>query len=106
VLGLVLYGVNVLFGRERLPRLDLRSAAFMVPWLGGLCLVSYLGNYPEQSVGAGNQAVFGTSGLALVWAALAILLLSIVSYAMALALRLPTERVAEHIGGVAPVQRR
>jgi hypothetical protein len=25
---------------------------------------------------------------------------------MALALRLPTERVAEHIGGVAPVQRR
>jgi amino acid transporter len=106
VLGLVLYGVNVLFGRERLPRLDLRSAAFMVPWLGGLCLVSYLGNYPEQSVGAGNQAVFGTSDLALVWAALAILLLSVVSYVMALALRLPTDRVAEHIGGVAPVQRR
>jgi hypothetical protein len=68
--------------------------------------VSYLGNYPEQSVGAGNQAVFGTSDLALVWAALAILLLSVVSYVMALALRLPTDRVAEHIGGVAPVQRR
>ncbi|MGH2894191.1 MAG: APC family permease [Solirubrobacteraceae bacterium] len=106
VLGVALYGINVLFGRERLPRLDLRSAAFIVPWLGGLCLVSYLGNYPEQSIGAGNQAVFGTSGLALVWAALAILLLSAVSYVMAIALRLPTERVAEQIRGVPPAQPR
>ncbi|MGH2915111.1 MAG: APC family permease [Solirubrobacteraceae bacterium] len=106
VLGLVLYGVNVVFGRERLPRLDLRSAIFIVPWLGGLCLISYLGNYPEKSGGAGNLAVFGTSGLALVWAALAILALSAVSYVLAIALRLPDERVAEQVKGVPPVVHR
>jgi len=69
VLGLVLYGANVVFGRERLPRLDLRSAAFLVPWLGGGCLISYLGNYPAKSDHAGNLAIFGTSGTALIWAA-------------------------------------
>jgi amino acid transporter len=102
--GLVLYALNHVFGRERLPRLDLRSAAFLVPWLGGLCLVSYLGNYPEPA--AGNLAVFGTSGLSLVWAALVILAISAVSYVMALALALPSERVAVHIEGAAPVQAR
>jgi amino acid transporter len=104
--GLVLYGVNMVFGRERLPRLDLRSAAFLVPWLGGLCLISFLGNYPEKSMNAGNLAVFGTSGTALIWAALVILAISAVSYVLAIALRLPPERVAKHIEGAAPVQAR
>ncbi|MGH2859495.1 MAG: APC family permease, partial [Solirubrobacteraceae bacterium] len=106
VLGLVLYGLNALFGRERLPRLDLRSALFIVPWLGGLCLVSYLGNYPDASQHAGNLAVFGTSGLALVWAALVILGISVISYVLAIALRLPSERVAELVEGPADPQRR
>lgn len=105
-LGLILYGVNAVVGRERLPRLDLRSAVFLVPWLGGLCVMSYLGNYPEKSMHAGNLAVFGTGGLALVWAALVILGISVVSYVLAIALRLPVERVAEQIKGAAPVEAR
>ncbi|MGH2868336.1 MAG: APC family permease [Solirubrobacteraceae bacterium] len=104
--GLVLYGLNVVFGRERLPRLDLRSAVFLVPWLGGLCLISYLGNYPLKSMHAGNLAVFGTSDVALVWAALIILGITAVSYCLAIALRLPDERVAVQIQGAAPIERR
>lgn len=106
VLGLVLYGINAMFGRERLPRLDLRSAIFLIPWLGGGCLLSYLGNYPEKSEGAGNLAVFGTSGVSLVWAALAILAMTAVSYVLAFRLRLPSERVEENIKGAAEVQYR
>lgn len=106
VAGIALYGLQVVFGREHLPRLDLRSATFLIPWLGGLCVISYLGNYPEKSTGAGNLAVFGTSGLALVWAALITLAITAVSYGLALALRLPSERVAQSIEGPAPVQPR
>ncbi|MGI9184382.1 MAG: APC family permease [Solirubrobacteraceae bacterium] len=106
VLGLLLYGANVVFGRERLPRLELRSALFLVPWLGGLCVMSYLGNYPEKAMGAGNLAVFGTSSLALVWAALVILAISLLSYVLAIALRLPSDRVAQQIEGAAPIESR
>jgi hypothetical protein len=106
VLGLVLYAANVVLGRERLPRLDLRSAAFLVPWLGGLCLISWLGNYPEKSMHVGNRAIFGTSNSALIWAALIILAITAVSYVMAIAFRLSDERVAEQIKGPAEIQAR
>ena len=29
----------------------------MLPWLGGLCLISWLGSFPEPSEGAGNLGV-------------------------------------------------
>ena len=46
VLGLVIFGISFVLHRplER-PPLDLRSLGWMLPWLLGMGLISYLGNY-------------------------------------------------------------
>jgi hypothetical protein len=64
----------------------------LLPWLGGLCLISYLGDYPEKSVGAGNTATLTYGPDFLV-----ILALTLLVYVLALMVRLPKEQVEENI---------
>jgi amino acid transporter len=89
-LGFVVLAVLQLMpGSGRRPAMDWRSGAtWMVPWLGGLCLISYLGDYPEHKEHAGNTATI-TFG----WGFLVILALSAVVYFLALRQRLPVEQV-------------
>jgi amino acid transporter len=92
-LGFVLYFVYHALRRDEKPPMDLRAGAtWTVPWLAGLCLISYLGDYPEKSKGAGNTATIGFG-----WGFLVVLALSVVVYAIGLRFRLPRERVEEHI---------
>ncbi len=91
LLGFVLLGVFHVLRRDDAPALDWRSGAtWTIPWLGGLALISYLGSYPEP--GAGNRGVI-TFG----WGFVAILALTGVVYAIAMAVRLPRERVETHV---------
>ena len=64
------------------------GASWILPWLGGLCLISYLGDYPEASKHAGNTATIGFG-----WGFLVILALSAAVYWLALRQRLPVEQV-------------
>ena len=90
-LGLVLFVVFQAARPQRV-RLDLRAGAtWMVPWLGGLCLISWLGDYPEQSKNAGNVGAIGFG-----WGFLVLAALSVAVFAAGLRCRLPRSRVEEH----------
>src|SRR4051812_24457977 len=59
-LGFVLFFVFHRARRDQAPPMDLLAGAtWVVPWLAGLCLISYLGDYPEKSKDAGNLAAIG-----------------------------------------------
>jgi hypothetical protein len=91
LLGFVLLAVYAAFKRDSLPTMDWRAgASWSLPWLAGLALISYLGSYPDPADGNRNVIGFG-------WGFVAILGLSAVVYAIALAVRLPRDRVTEHV---------
>jgi amino acid transporter len=82
VAGYLIFGISYALGRSaRRPLLDARSLVWILPWLTGLAVISYLGQYggtkliPEW-VDLGVVAVF-----------------SLLVCALAVHLRLPTERV-------------
>ena len=81
-----------LFGKD-VPHLDLKAgASWALPWLGGLCLISYLGDYPEKSENAGNTGSIGFG-----WGFIVILALTAAVWWIALKMRLPSEQVEENI---------
>jgi amino acid transporter len=91
-LGFVLLGVLHVIGND-MPHLQWKAGAtWLLPWLGGLCLISYLGDYPQKSVGAGNTATLTYGPDFLV-----ILALTLLVYVLALMVRLPEEQVEENI---------
>jgi amino acid transporter len=92
-LGFVLFAAFHLFGRGEKQPLDLKAgASWTLPWLAGLCLISYLGDYPDQSKHAGNTADIGFG-----WDFVAVLALTAIVYAIAYKVRLPQDRVESHI---------
>jgi amino acid transporter len=91
LLGFVLLGVFHLTGKGDMPPMDWRSGAtWTVPWLGGLCLISYLGDYPDPA--AGNRAAIGFG-----WGFLVVALFTAVIYGLAMWSRLQRDRVEAHI---------
>ncbi len=90
LIGFALLGAFVGSGQMRGKSLDARSGVWVFPWLAGLTVISYLGNYPEPAAGNLNHLDFGLSaGLLLV--------LSAVVYWMAYVWRLPADRAEEYI---------
>ncbi len=93
----VLLGFSILIAHEafyhrKTPRLDLRSGFWVIPWLGGLTLISWLGSYPDLSAGKGNLGI-----LDLVTAILAIALFSALIMWIAHSMRLPRNRIKEYL---------
>jgi amino acid transporter len=92
LLGFVLLGIFALTGQLTLPDLELPSgAAWLLPWLGGMTLVSWLGNFPEDPA-KGNQMKieFG-------WSFVVVGLLSVLVYVLAHRFRLTPEQAEHHI---------
>lgn len=51
VLGLVLFGVSMASRpAAKRPLVDVRASAWIVPWLGGLAVISFLGQYGGRSI--------------------------------------------------------
>ena len=93
LLGFVLLGIFHLTGKGSMPQMDWRHGApWLVPWLGGLCLISYLGTYPEKSEHKGNLGLIGFG-----WGFPIMLVLTALVYGLALWSRLPKTRVQENI---------
>lgn len=91
--GFVFLAIYHAVNHHSAPPLELRAGAtWTLPWLAGLCLISYLGDYPEKSVGAGNRGIIGFG-----WGFLVILALSVVVWFIAMKVRLGTERVTAHV---------
>jgi amino acid transporter len=91
LLGFVLLVIFTLTGRVTAPKLDfVAGAVWLLPWLGGMTLVSWLGKFPEPY--AGNVGAINFE-----WAFLIVFALSAVVYALAYRFRLSPEEAQEHI---------
>jgi amino acid transporter len=93
LIGFVLLAVFHATGRVTAEKLDFKAgAAWLIPWLGGLALISYLGSFPEKSAGAGNLGLFSFE-----FSIPLIFVFSVVVYAIALRTALPPEEAEQHI---------
>ncbi len=93
LIGFVLLGVFHVFGGVSAPTLDVKAgASWVLPWLGGLALISYLGNFPEKSVGAGNLGILNFE-----WSLVILLVHAVLVYVIAYKFRLSPEDAHEHI---------
>jgi hypothetical protein len=91
LLGFVLLAIFMLSGKLPLPELELPSgAAWLLPWLAGLTLVSWLGKFPEPY--AGNRGV-----LSFEWSIGAIVVLSAIVYGLAHRFQLSPEDAQAHM---------
>lgn len=88
LLGFVLLAIHETGWGRHTPKLDLRAGFWMLPWLGGVTLISWLGRYPGLDKHAGNLGYLDmVSGLVV------IVIFSAAIMALAQALRLRGERV-------------
>jgi amino acid transporter len=91
LLGFVLLAIYAAVRRGDLPAMDWKSgASWTLPWLGGLALISYFGSYPDPAAGNRSDIGFG-------WGFVVVLALSLLVFAIAHSVRLPRNRVKEHI---------
>lgn len=90
VIGFVLLGVHEVVARGRTPRLDFAHGWWVLVWLGGLALISYLGDFPERAEGAGNLGLLDFN-----LGAAATFVLSLIVVWLALRQMLPANRVGE-----------
>lgn len=91
LLGFVVLGVFTLTGHVTTPELDFPSgAAWLIPWLVGVTVISWLGTFPEPYAGNLGKLNFE-------WSLLAVLALSLIVYALAYRFKLSPEQAAEHI---------
>ena len=92
-LGFVVLAVIKATSGGSMPEMDWKAGAtWSLPWLGGLCLISYLGDFPEHSKGAGNTGLIGFG-----WGFLILLALSVLIYVLAIKVRLSPETAQAHI---------
>jgi amino acid transporter len=89
-IGFVLLPIYKMLGND-VPDLDFAAgASWVLPWLGGLLLLSYIGNYPEPKSGNLDILTFETS-------VPIILVFSIAIYLLAMKFCLPKDEMERHI---------
>ncbi len=92
ILGFVVLAVHEAFQGKHTPRMDFRAGFWVLPWLGGLALISWLGSYPGPAKAAGNLGLLGLTPAILVIAVFSALIMW-----LAHTFRLPAARVEEHL---------
>jgi amino acid transporter len=100
-IGLVLLGVSfATTPPEERPSLDWRHASWLLPYLLGIGVISYLGSFSTTS----KSSVLGLDGptntLPFGWDVLVMAVFSVAVYALAIRMRLPRTEVEEHVGDV------
>lgn len=85
-LGLALFGWKLWRERHDEKPLDLTQAIWLVPWFGGLCLLSWLGQFGG-----------GLDVLSPLWGSLAVAVFALALFPLTIALRLPAERSAAYV---------
>lgn len=91
LIGYVVLGLHEGRFHRQTPKLEMRSGSWVVVWLLGLTLISWLGIYPEEHP-AGNLGI-----LAFGWSIIVIAVFSALIMWLATAVRLPAETTREHL---------
>ncbi len=95
LLGFALLGVFTLTGKVNAPKLDFPSgASWLLPWLGGLTFLSYIGNFPEDPRKGNLGWLNFESSVAIIF------VFSVAIYLIAHAVRLSPEEAQENIDDV------
>ncbi|MGH8182954.1 MAG: APC family permease [Rhodanobacteraceae bacterium] len=92
LLGYILFAIHEGGWGKHTPRLDFRSGFWMLPWLGGLTLICWLGRYPDLSRHAGNVGILDMGSGVIV-----LVIFSALIMWLAHTFRLPAPRVIEHL---------
>jgi amino acid transporter len=102
ILGFALLALNYTFSRpENRPQLDLHHARWILPYLIGLCVVSYLSSFDTEEKGGPFGLLVGpTNTLHFGWDVLAMAVVALAVYALAMRQRLPSDRVQAYIDEV------
>jgi amino acid transporter len=102
IIGFALMALNVRFSKpEDRPTLDMRHATWLVPYLLGLGVVSYLSSFDTSTKGGPFGVLIGpTNTLHFGWDVLVMAIVSVVVYALAMRRRLPDDRVQDYIEAV------
>ncbi len=91
LIGYVILGVHEARYHRRTPKLEWLSGSWVIVWLAGLTLISWLGIYPEEG-NAGNLDVLGFG-----WSIIVLAVFSALIMWMATAVRLPSDTAKQHI---------
>ena len=108
LLGAVLMGVSIAFKlNPNTPTLDWAAAVWVVPYLVGMGVISYLGSFGEGGIIGGigpfkTVLVGGKGHLPFGWDFLVVGLFSLAIYYLAMARRLPAAQVDEYVRDVYP----
>src|SRR5699024_5185000 len=94
LLGYVILTINEMINKKNTPNLELGSGYYLIIWLAGLTLLSYLGSYPKLSEGKGNLGVLPVG-----WDIVILAVFSILIMWLAVANRLQVGKVKENIKG-------
>ena len=102
VVGFALVGLNYATSKpENRPRLDLRHATWIGPYIIGLAVVSYLSSFDTSTKGGPFGVLIGpTNTLHFGWDVLVMAIVSVVVYYLAMRQRLPDEAVQVYIDEV------
>jgi len=85
-IGYIVLAIYSMVAKESMPPLDMRAGSWVLPWLAGLALFSYLGEYD------GGKDVIGFG-----WGIIVILAFSAAIFVWALKVALPADRVMENV---------
>jgi amino acid transporter len=92
LIGFVVFvGYRLLGDRSRMPALDLRSAAWLPPYLGGVAVISYLGRYDGRNL------------IPFWWDIAVVAAFSLAVFALALSLRLDPAETRGYIENLDPI---
>ncbi|MGC2192006.1 MAG: APC family permease [Candidatus Dormiibacterota bacterium] len=105
--GFAVLWASMTFGNNpNKPKLDWHSATWLWPYLVGMALISYLGQYNEGADSAGRPyglvKTLNNYHIPFYWDLGVIAVFSLVIYFWAISLRLPAEKVNEYVSTVQP----
>jgi amino acid transporter len=92
LIGLVIFAIHEIVNKHKTPELELRSGIWVVVWLGGLTLISWLGAYPEMGEHAGNLGLIGVG-----WGVPVLAVFALLVMWLAIRERLPSEKVKANL---------
>jgi len=99
IIGFLVLAGEMMFGNNpNKPKLDWRSAVWLWPYLIGMAIISYLGQFGQLAVVP--KFIFGIPQIPFWWDLVVVAIFSLVIYYWAVSLRLPVEKVKEYIAGV------
>ncbi len=98
LVGYVVFVVYSMVARHRMPPLDLKAGSWFPIWVGGLVLLSYLGDIDASAPAASGIVLDGGDGpIGLGWGAVILAVFSALVYAWAVIFRLPAHRAAAYV---------